>query len=846
MTLAHADPPQLYAQSLYQGLVRGEPDDLLLLAGEGLAADDEVVYAAVDDTTQPPTPPSEVPTIASSRVGRAPIVARAPPRSLTVRLPQVLRPRQSYALWIRTARGEWSAPALINDARPVWLSPAVVNARSDPARLERQLKIIGRNLAPATDAAIRVRLTGPETLTLMANAEDDAAMASHVARVTLPPLAAGEYRVAVSRDGRSWVSLVGQSLIVRAEPQTPETASVSSAENGGCVADDHRDDTACIAAAISRVAHHGGVVVLGPGEWNLSDSAVAPRSGLLLERGVSLRGGGRDATTLVRSAEWGGKAMPTFTLLGDNQVTGIRFVDTRAFVTRDVDVRRAALQLGRSQDRGTARPRIEDVLISDNAFDAVHTAIADVGLPLARITLTHNDFNAWFAALELTGDRFNMTQPFAIEDAVIAHNTFLPGGYVDPAAGQGTLATELGASRRVDFSDNVANGSARERAGSRGWRAAFFWHMNNSHEMLLVSENTATCTGDLLGDGEAIAYDNNANTFGFAEAQRVLAATTDTVTVAGPLLSRQNNRDVDIARYYREHWVQIADGRGVGQVRRIASYAIDSRTGQVRVVVAPAWDVAPAAGVSRIVVAREFWQVYTLANQIDHRSPLCAKSNRDRERGGGIVLWAQMADSVVAGNRQYDTDGIVLHQSYSAVDPACRECVSSTFLQSALDVRDNTIDGEYRWASACSVSGISLSYSASPTPRSPPPRVGFGINIAHNAIAHADGLGGGGISAALTWYDGPPPYRWPLIDGLLIQHNAIRDIEGAPPLRGSCRFPPGERVGVRLQGRFALASTVLYANSCTRVRRGVAADNPSTVLASTEQVAEAKRGCGVE
>ena len=57
--------------------------------------------------------------------------------------------------------------------------------------------------------------------------------------------------------------------------------------------------------------------------------------------------------------------------------------------------------------------------------------------------------------------------------------------------------------------------------------------MNDSHEMLLISGNSASCTGDKAGDGEAIALDNNANTFGLSAASPVLAATQDTAAHRG-------------------------------------------------------------------------------------------------------------------------------------------------------------------------------------------------------------------------------------------------------------------------------------------------------------------------
>ena len=77
---------------------------------------------------------------------------------------------------------------------------------------------------------------------------------------------------------------------------------------------------------------------------------------------------------------------------------------------------------------------------------------------------------------------------------MIARNVFEPGSYLDSAIGQGTHATEFGAAERMDFSDNLANGAALEGldspADARGWRAAFFWHLQGPQEQLLIAATT--------------------------------------------------------------------------------------------------------------------------------------------------------------------------------------------------------------------------------------------------------------------------------------------------------------------------------------------------------------------
>ena len=824
---AGAAPPRLYSQPAYQSPVHAEPDDLLLLPGDGLAAGDTVVYEALADTARNPVPPEPVPPIPNALAGTVPVISYASvPYSLTVRLPDSLRSDQSYALWVRNRLGQWSNPIRINDARPLWFTPAYVYATAPLPALPRELKLVGRNLQPAPGASTVVRLSGPQSLTLAAADEDLTASAidHYVAKVTLPPrLQPGEYRVSLSRDGVSWVTLADQ-LTVRPDPRPAAEFAVDAAAYGGCRPGDGLDDTPCILRAIEAAhAAGGGTVVFGPGVWDLADggdSAVDAYDGIVVPPGVNLAGAGARLSRLVRHQEWNRAPMqPVFTLSGRNTVRALSFADARLHQPGDPVA--PTLQLGKAYyraDAGAARS-VDDLIISGNVFDKVYLAIRDGGLPIARLLVTGNVFGAYASDVELSGNLFDMVDKFRVDDSVIAYNLFEPGSYLDLAKKTGVTASQIGASYHLDFSHNVADGASTDYLNSpddaRGWRAAFFWHMNNNQEMLLVSQNQASCTGDKIGDGEAIAYDNNANTFAFDKARNVLRATADTVTVQGPLQGRQNNRDVPLESYYVGHWIQVGQGRGLGQVRKIASYRIDP-SGSVTFTVAPAWDVAPEAGAGLISVGREFWQMYTVGNRIDHRQPLCQKSNRSQPKGGVIGLWAQTSDSAVEGNRQYDTDGILYLQSYSAVDPEQPEFTSWTFFQSFLEIRGNRIEGKYDWDADCSSSGIMGAQSAAPTPASPPPTVGYGVSIARNTVVHADGAHGGAISIALAWTAGPPPNNWTLVDNTLIHHNTIKDIAGAAPHRRCETGAWGRRIGINLD-QSMVWRTSLYANSCTNV-----------------------------
>src|SRR5579864_795558 len=161
--------PILYDRPAYQSPVRGEPDDLLLLAGYGLSRDDVVVYRALARTDEPLAHPTSIPAAQNADSGVAPIVSAADvPNGLVIRLPLEIRADQSYGLWIHTSAGNWSNGVRINDARPLWISPSQVHESDIIGGLPRYLKIIGRNLQASPGQSTRVRLTGPQKLTLTA------------------------------------------------------------------------------------------------------------------------------------------------------------------------------------------------------------------------------------------------------------------------------------------------------------------------------------------------------------------------------------------------------------------------------------------------------------------------------------------------------------------------------------------------------------------------------------------------------------------------------------------------------------------------------------------------------
>ena len=822
-----AKAPILFQQAAYQSPVHAEPDDLLFIPGNGFAAGDTVVYELLDNTVgqkaHPETPPSE----STAASGIAQVVSTLNiPHSLTIRLPEIISSNQSYALWVRNAAGEWSNGIKINDARPLWISPSFVFTTQNLASLPRYVKVIGRNLQPANDQITQIRLSGPQTMVLPATTDPSTSeLDSYMAKAMLPTkLQPGTYQVSLSRDGKSWVAVSNQQLEVRADPPVKSVFTLDNPQFGGCHANDALDDAPCLQRAIAAATSAGGgIIELGKGTWDLIDSRnihLIAGEGLHLPAGILLLGQGSALTTVIRHPQWNADdSHPAFTLEGKNEVSGIRFHDSQIYSK----AMQAApfLQLGRPYERLDSKVTdraVSEVVITGNLFDKPGIAISDAGLPIKNLFVTYNEFGAYQEAVQLSGNRFNMTDPFRIDDSIIAFNHFYPGSYLDTPNRQGAIATELGAGFHLDFSNNNADGTNAEYLNApedaHGWRAGFFFHMNGNQEMLLVSSNTATCTGDKVGDGEAIAYDNTGNTFAFDTAKTVLKATRDSLTVSGPLLARQNDRDVHLASYYVGHWIQIGQGPGLGQVRKITAYSIDPASQQITFKIAPAWDITPVVDQSAISIGREFWQVYTVANRVDHRKPTCLKSNRSDSKGGGIALWAQTADSAVDGNQQFDTDGILYQTYYSDRSPACKDCYPATSYINAVEIRNNLIDGEYDWETDCSSSGIFGSLAAGPG--TPPLTVNYGLSIEHNTITHADAWRGGAIAMMNSWYAGPAPHRWPLVDSALIYHNTISDLWSGRAR--TCRNQPASpRTGINLGSSSLVWHTLLYANKCEKI-----------------------------
>lgn len=461
-------PPVLYSQPAYESPVRGDPDDLLLLSGIGLAGADTVVYQAIGNTQTPPPHPASIPVHSSAAQGILHIINAADaPYAITVHLSTRMTASANYAIWVVNPAGEWSSPVLINDARPLWITPDSAYQTATLAGLPRVLKVVGRSLQPGPSATngTQVLLTGTKTGTTYVltanNTSNDpthttAALERYVAAVNLPSsMVADQYTVQVNHDAASWVPLLGngqtaaQLFTVKPDPVPPATTfSVSDPRfadpltGKACLPNDGVDDTACIILAI-RAAQMagGGTVTFGPGTWLVSQAGswngqgYSDRTGIkagycpgyaetcgvsyfgiLVPVGVTLQGAGANganATVIERATTWPANT-PTIALQGGNTVSGFYFKDDNNYLTDYASQTFGSPQVLLGVEWywawmwNTNGPfTVSNVTITNNVFDKPFTAISNAGLPVDHLYITNNIFGGAFTTAISVGEDEN-------------------------------------------------------------------------------------------------------------------------------------------------------------------------------------------------------------------------------------------------------------------------------------------------------------------------------------------------------------------------------------------------------------------------------------------------------
>ena len=846
---AAASAPTLYSQPANESPVRADHDDLLLLGGDGLSSTDRAVYALIRNTTYHTDHPvlRAVPVKPTASLGFADVVnASDAPHSLAIRLPMEISDGQSYAVWIVNAQGEWSNGVTINDARPMWISPDFAYTTGSVANLPRALKVIGRNLQPAPNTKTRVRLAGPRTYTLIAE-DDGTSLSRYVAQVALPPsMEAGSYSIQVSRDGVSWVDMLGEhgararTLSVVADPPALPVVSV---HDYSC---DRGDDTSCVVNAIAAAGDkkkfpNGATVVFDtrtyrlsePGTWSPATNASSKNvdfQGIWVPKRVNLLGKGIAATIVERGTGWvttkqapsGGSAPigSLFNLQGDNTVQGFTFSDANIY-TPSSNTNSAALSLGieaqYAKDISLADPRLSHVVISRNEFKVPVKGILGRGLPLDHLFITYNTLGAYENGLYINRWGNSVaTSPFDLTDSVIAYNTFHPSSF------QNVVASQLGGGTRLDFSNNTADGTSTlylyRPDDRKGFRAGFFWNLSYNSELKLISRNRVLCSGDKPGDGEGIVFDGDDETVygGFERTAAVSEASPQgtsgsKVTVAAEPMSGPLG--------FVGQWLQVVQGPGSGQLRKITSYTSDG--GAATFTVSPPFDVLPRAG-SAVTVGLENWQSYVVENLIDHSSPTCVNGYKSPASAGALAFYAQTADSVIEGNQLLATNGISLTHQYMLFPgkPAF------LMLQAANEVRGNLIDHGPLLGGMKGLSGIRINYVATAGPPSlgGPPVLGFGTVIAGNRLIEAEDAYGAiefetAGSVGLLNSRGGCAASWRIGAAPLIFHNELRGSRGID-INGRLVGPRPRTCASDVRDSIVWHAT-LYGNSCTGVARSL-------------------------
>lgn len=765
----HGELRSLVAPTLYrapdQGSpVRADPGDLLLIPGVGFSDDVTVVYQAISNTTQAlgAPPPAGTPTAAQGRLTPMRVDANA----VTVRLPAVMTAGQSYALWVIGAGGA-SPGILINDARPMWISPAMAPAsgaspypflyvNADRPGLTREVKLVGRNLQPAPGQKTRVRFTGIHT-TLTLDAANDGDPATEIERyaatVTLPKgLPAGDYSVAVSRDGVSWVRLDAQapSFSILPDPVHAGSYDVSLFGSGPsypCSPNDAIDDTYCITRAIHYAdAHGGGDVVFPLGTWRLDvnvfnqgseypgvdsyvfasppGSAPAPGTpvtkydvcpplwsavGLTVPKGVNLIGltsGGKMPTIETHQAF----DQPYLDLLASQALAANPPRDP----TLDTFLRQYMFSLnGSNVVRGlrfhdTYKPMFsntgvhgaispgakalvllgDDITVSDSFFDDTYTGI---------MGYWPHELKESRLARSVIGNRGLVVtnNTFAVYDDPLHFEVLEDAVVADnlffPGATEAPIALGTSGSYRVDISGNEVDGAETSYSGdSLGWRAGIFLPNTTSHERVLIADNSFACIGTRRGfDGEAISTDTNQDLWGFRSGQWVTASSPTKVRVS----PQPGDTLLSVKTgQFEGRWLRVDYGPGLGQARKIIS-AIEDPNG-IDFLVAPAFDVPPVPQASRVIVSEQTWQLAIVDNTIDNTCSLSLPDYKNLHWNGGLInLYGSTADSAIESNEQLYAQGIFVYAQYGAdLHSAYNGYQSSHYF---VEVRGNSIEGSF-------------------------------------------------------------------------------------------------------------------------------------------------------
>lgn len=249
-----------------------EPNETVVLAGADLDGIKAVrVTRLVDASSQ---------SISKAMAQDAPIL-QSSAHTIKFLLPQSLgRGIYRYEL----LGGRAAVTGLLNAASVYWMQ----GDAGSSATVGGWVRVLGRNISRTTDAVLELASADGKRRLLKAS---DADMWS--ASFSVPAdMASGRYEARLwngNGDASTWRT-AGVLSLTAADAAPSFTVSVASL---GASGNDNRDDTEILAAAMQQVASHGGgTVYLSRGYYRVSSALRIPPH-------VSLKGAGKDATSIV-------------------------------------------------------------------------------------------------------------------------------------------------------------------------------------------------------------------------------------------------------------------------------------------------------------------------------------------------------------------------------------------------------------------------------------------------------------------------------------------------------------------------------------------------------------------
>ncbi len=545
-----------------------------------------------------------------------------------------------YDIWVDNGYG-WSEPIVLNAPRPLFMSEYEV--------WEGQtIKISGRALESAQfggTTATKVRLTKGST-TVYPQIVD---LSPYGVEFKIPagtPL--GEYTgIEVSNDdGITWAALDSdQTLTVVAKGMDPLGTGLAWMgnfkwdKNGDGKFDVTNDvynitnykyswtlDTSAIKSAISAASNAGGGVVYIPaGTYSIKNIDVPA--------GVVIMGAGKDKTILKYNGTAG-----SYMFKGADKCG---FANFKMTLSNDNTRPDYFITLGHSWDESE-----DGVVYNPESRSASRFFAVGVAMTYAHTPYTASNHRG--AGIHIIADERLLVQN--------CESDCYNGGFVDSSfqnkyaiIRSNNFTFDAGAcyssAHYTFWEDNTVTGyfgtdsaETNDDRNTHGICTQGFAHVENNTVKNMGSWQTGDVT-NIHNDGETYLSESN-DRFDFGH---VLASTSNTVTVkmdSGVLQSSYATKHGYVS-------IVIHDGRGMGQIRKVAS-------------------IDPASGV---IAIEGTWSVNP---DFTSRFTFCAASqavtfynNTDSDSAKGVYIFGDMYDTVVANHTGTDTEGVYIYAAHT-------------------------------------------------------------------------------------------------------------------------------------------------------------------------------------